>query len=101
MGWNDHQDVALTHQLRQLLATQALEADSRQEILARYILDHGFAALSEEQQQQFRDDLLPLLNLPFDAAPEPPLDAQINDPGNEDPGSLIEIEVKEGLPRRH
>ncbi|MCJ1887114.1 hypothetical protein LNN38_19795 [Pseudomonas sp. LA21] len=100
MGWNDHRDVALDHQLRQLLAEQTLEPDSRQEILARYILDHGFAALSEEQQQQFRDDLLPLLNLPFDAAPEPPRSPQINDPGNEDPGSLIEIEVDE-LTRRH
>lgn len=100
MGWNDHRDVALDQQLRQMLAEQALEPDSRQEILARYILDHGFAALSEEQQQQFRDDLLPLLNLPFDAAPEPLRPPQINDPGNEDPGSLIEIEVDE-LTRRH
>ncbi|MCP8466275.1 hypothetical protein NK553_20170 [Pseudomonas sp. ZM23] len=101
MGWNDHQDVALIQQLRQLLAAQVLEADSRQEILARYLLDHGFAALSEEQQKQFREELLPLMEPTLETETEQRLDMQINDPGNEDPGSLIELDVNEGAtPRR-
>ncbi|MBD9629403.1 hypothetical protein BWR15_24410 [Pseudomonas sp. T] len=110
MGWNDHQDVERSEGLRRLLEDGALEADSRQEILARYILNHGFAALSETQQQEFQEQLLPLLDrrdrseglMPqgdLDPAIDDPelASSQINDPGNEDPGSLIEIEVAEGL----
>ncbi|MFJ3261673.1 hypothetical protein ACIPK7_15575 [Pseudomonas sp. NPDC086581] len=114
MGWNDHQDVERSEALRRLLEEGALEADSRQEILARYILNHGFAALSEAQQQEFHDELLPLLNrrdrseglMPQGdldpAIADPPINApSINDPGNEDPGSLIEVEVAEGLRPGH
>lgn len=117
MGWNDHRDVELNQGLRRLLDEGQLEADSRQEILARYILNHGFAALSEEQQQQFQQELLPLLDcrsrsegLMPQGSLDPAIDdpqlkvAPINDPGNEDPGSLIEMEVAEGLrpgPERH
>jgi hypothetical protein len=110
MGWNDHQDVERSEGLRRLLEEGALEADSREEILARYILNHGFAALSEPQQQEFHEQLLPLLDrrdrsegLMPQGNLDPALDdpelasSQINDPGNEDPGSLIEIEVAEGL----
>lgn len=100
MGWNDHRDVELNQGLRRLLAEDALEADSRQEILARYILNHGFAALSEEQQLQFQEELLPLLERRSRSEglmPQGGLDPAINDPGNEDPGSLIEMEVAEGL----
>jgi len=108
MGWNDHCDVELNEGLRRLLEEGTLEADGRQEILARYILNHGFAALSEEQQLQFQEELLPLLDrrsrseglMPqggLDPAISEPPDAAINDPGNEDPGSLIEIETAEGL----
>lgn len=113
MGWNDHQDVELSEGLRRLLDEGALETDSRQEILARYILNHGFAALSQEQQQQFHDELLPLLDRrdrgeglmpqgsldPAIGEPALPGDG-INDPGNEDPGSLIEIETAEGFRTR-
>lgn len=101
MGWNDHQDAALTAGLRQLFAQGSLEPDSRQEILARYILEHGFAALSEEQQQHFREELLPLLkdtgvtpvpmDIPLQETSTVP-GVGINDPGNEDPGSLLETE---------
>ncbi len=110
MGWNDHQDVERSEGLRRLLEDGVLEADSREEILARYILNHGFAALSEAQQQEFHDQLLPLLDrrdrgegLMPQSDLDPAIDdpelarAQINDPGNEDPGSLIESEVAEGL----
>lgn len=110
MGWNDHQDVERSEGLRRLLEEGTLEADSREEILARYILNHGFAALSEAQQQEFHDQLLPLLDrrdrsegLMPQGDLDPAIDdqelarSQINDPGNEDPGSLIEIEVAEGL----
>jgi hypothetical protein len=115
MGWNDHRDVELNEGLRRLLDEGTLEADSRAEILARYILNHGFAALSEEQQQEFQAQLLPLLDrrdrseglMPqSDLGPaisDPSLEEPgikepaINDPGNEDPGSLIEREVAEGL----
>ena len=76
--------------------------------LARYILEHGFAALSEEQQQRFRDELLPRLrevsgaavlpmDIPLQETTPPPnggiSDPGINDPGNEDPGSLLESEL--------
>lgn len=114
MGWNDHRDVELHQGLRQLLDEGTLEADGRQEILARYILNHGFAALSEEQQLQFQEELLPLLDrssrseglMPqggLDPAIDEPAgaDPTINDPGNEDPGSLIEMETAEGLRTRH
>ncbi|ANI14945.1 MULTISPECIES: hypothetical protein [Pseudomonas] len=108
MGWNDHQDAAFTAALRQLFAQGSLEPDSREEILARYILEHGFAALSEEQQQRFRDELLPRLrevsgaavlpmDIPLQETTPPPnggiSDPGINDPGNEDPGSLLESEL--------
>ena len=63
MGCNEHRDLERTEGLRRLLDEGALVADSRQEVLARYILNHGFAALSETQQQEFHDDLLPLLDL--------------------------------------
>ncbi|QRY82547.1 hypothetical protein JVX91_19935 [Pseudomonas sp. PDNC002] len=89
MGWNDHQDVELTDGLRRLLDEGQLEADGSQAVLALYIINHGFAALSEEQQQQFHDDLLPLLDL---RSRSDELDAMINDPGNEDPGSLIDTD---------
>lgn len=110
MGWNDHRDVERSEGLRRLLEEGALEVDSSQEILARYILNHGFAALSETQQQEFHEQLLPLLDrrdrgeglMPqgdLDPAIDDPelVSSQINDPGNEDPGSLIEMEVEEGL----
>lgn len=100
MGWNDHQDVEPTEGLRRLLDEGKLAADSEPAILAQYILNQGFAALSEEQQQQFQRDLLPLLNCRARSEglmPQGDLDTLINDPGNEDPGSLIEIETAEGL----
>lgn len=105
MGWNDHQDVERSEGLRRLLEEGAVEADSRQEVLARYILNHGFAALSEAQQQEFHDELLPLLDrrdrseglMPLSDLDPAIGDPAINDPGNEDPGSLIEKEVGEGL----
>lgn len=110
MGWNDHRDAAFTAALRQLFAQGSLEPDSREEILARYILEHGFAALSEEQQQRFRDELLPLLKevpgatvLPMDIPLQettPPPAGGINDPGNEDPGSLLESE-RPDYPTKH
>lgn len=114
MGCNEHRDLERTERLRRLLDEGALVADSHQEVLARYILNHGFAALSETQQQEFHDDLLPLLDLRDRSEglmPQGSLDSAmaepgINDPGNEDPGSLIEVEVAEGLrpkrrPTRH
>lgn len=110
MGCNEHRDLERSEGLRRLLDDGVLEADSRQEVLARYILNHGFAALSEVQQQEFHDDLLPLLDrrdrsegLMPQGSLDPALadaslnDPAINDPGNEDPGSLIEMEVAEGL----
>ncbi|MBB4864766.1 hypothetical protein HNP46_003638 [Pseudomonas nitritireducens] len=110
MGWNDHRDVELNQGLQRLLDEGAPESDSRREILARYILNHGFAALSEEQQLQFQQELLPLLDCPSrseglmpQGGLDPAIDdpqlklSPINDPGNEDPGSLIEMEVAEGL----
>lgn len=109
MGWNDHRDVERSEGLRRLLNEGALEADSRQEILARYILNHGFAALSETQQQAFHDELLPLLDrrdrseglMPAGSLDPALAEPAINDPGNEDPGSLIEMEVAEGLRPAH
>ena len=104
MGWNDHQDAELTDGLRRLLDEGKLEANGDPAILAQYILNHGFAALSEEQQQQFQRELLPLLNCRARSEglmPQGDLAPLINDPGNEDPGSLIESDTTEGLhPRR-
>ncbi|WP_440466037.1 hypothetical protein ACKI1H_19775 [Pseudomonas sp. YH-1] len=100
MGWNDHQDVELTDGLRRLLDEGTLDANGDPAILAQYILNHGLAALSEDQQQQFQRELLPLLNCRARSEglmPQGELDALINDPGNEDPGSLIEVETSEGL----
>lgn len=105
MGCNEHRDLERSEDLRRLLDEGVLEADSRQEVLARYILNHGFAALSEGQQQEFHDDLLPLLDrrdrseglMPQSSLDPAMADPAINDPGNEDPGSLIEMEVAEGL----
>jgi len=104
MGRNDHRDAERTDGLRRLLDEGTLGVDSRQEVLARYILNHGFAALSEAQQQEFHDDLLPLLDcrdrseglMPQGSLDPALADGVINDPGNEDPGSLIETEVAEG-----
>ncbi|MGC4010977.1 MAG: hypothetical protein QM805_19500 [Pseudomonas sp.] len=100
MGWNDHQDVELTDGLRRLLDEGTLDANGDPAILAQYILNHGLAALSEEQQQQFQRELLPLLNCRARSEglmPQGELGSLINDPGNEDPGSLIEVETSEGL----
>ncbi|MDN6860700.1 hypothetical protein QO207_29265 [Pseudomonas sp. CAN2814] len=110
MGSNEHRDLERSEGLRRLLDDGVLEADSRQEILARYILNHGFAALSEVQQQEFHAELLPLLDrrdrsegLMPQGSLDPALaepnanEPGINDPGNEDPGSLIEMETAEGL----
>ncbi|KJJ94316.1 hypothetical protein UB43_28435 [Pseudomonas sp. 21] len=105
MGCNEHHDLERSEGLRRLLDEGVLEADSRQEALARYILNHGFAALSEAQQQEFHDDLLPLLDrrdrseglMPQGSLDPAMAEPAINDPGNEDPGSLIEMEVAEGL----
>ncbi|QRY77745.1 hypothetical protein JVX91_19340 [Pseudomonas sp. PDNC002] len=47
--------------LRILIATAAFTPDSPQDVIARYILAHGFAALSEAQLQQFCTELLPRL----------------------------------------
>ncbi|WP_236200314.1 hypothetical protein [Pseudomonas pseudonitroreducens] len=105
MGCNEHRDLERSDGLNRLLDSGTLAAGSRQEILARYILNHGFAALSEAQQQEFHDDLLPLIErrdrseglMPQGNLDPALADPLINDPGNEDPGSLIEMEVAEGL----
>jgi hypothetical protein len=105
MGCNEHRDLERSEGLRRLLDEGVLEADSRQEVLARYILNHGFAALSEVQQQEFHAELLPLLDrrdrseglMPQGSLDPAMAEPSINDPGNEDPGSLIEMEVAEGL----
>ncbi|MEP9321150.1 hypothetical protein ABKS89_28680 [Pseudomonas sp. LABIM340] len=105
MGCNEHSELERSEGLRRLLDEGVLEADSRQEVLARYILNHGFAALSEAQQQEFHDGLLPLLDrrdrseglMPQGSLDPAMAEPSINDPGNEDPGSLIEMEVAEGL----
>ncbi|MBV7586180.1 hypothetical protein KW851_25350 [Pseudomonas sp. PDM33] len=47
--------------LRHLIAQSAFTPDSPQDVIARYILAHGFAALSETQLQQFCTELLPML----------------------------------------
>lgn len=57
--------------LRDLIATSAFTPDSTQDVVARYILAHGFAALSETQLQQFCTELLPRLEeLGVEAPPQ-------------------------------
>ncbi|MCY1399402.1 hypothetical protein D3C76_640040 [compost metagenome] len=94
----EYPEDSLSVELRQLLSDGALEPDGGPDVLARYILAHGFAALSEDQQKQFQEELLPLLKpgstplQQIDAATSDEIARSINDPGNEDPGSQLERE---------